>query len=288
MSGDPFHYFRTGPNGTDGMAVGVNWNTRLIPIGMSGDSFTEEQYRSNLIIALNYAASVKAVVANVSSAQVLLQGPLPANLSSVPGCTNVISNVAKKMDLAQIKDNAEKEIAKIKLDWPDDTGKMVVVKGVVNCPVDLNGKTFSGGSGGAGGAGGGPPDAFDSFANTYDPTSQPFIFVGGLSTLTLNPWIDTACNVNAVDILAPATDFIVLDSDPATGLVENKQGNSLAAPLVAGTIGLMVAADPSLAGQGLLIKEQLLCNAYQDGNSCSQGGRILDAEAAVVNSAACP
>ena len=68
------------------------------------------------------------------------------------------------------------------------------------------------------------------------------------------------------------------------------QGNSLAAPVVTGTVGLMVAADPSLNGEPSLIKQRILCNATTNPafETLVRDGNTLNAFAAVTNENSCP
>jgi subtilisin family serine protease len=98
----------------------------------------------------------------------------------------------------------------------------------------------------------------------------------------------SARGVHHVEIAAPANKFNALTLDPAG--FGSREGNSLATPLVTGTVGLMVAADPSLNGKPSLIKDRILCNATKNAGlkTLVEDGNTLNAFAAVTNQKNCP
>jgi subtilisin family serine protease len=98
----------------------------------------------------------------------------------------------------------------------------------------------------------------------------------------------------SVDIFAPATDFVTLM--PGSQDQPNGVGVSFAAPLVTGTIALMLNADPSLKGNVPGIISRLQCNSDPVmitgvagvSTPVSQSSILLNTGSAVLNSNSCP
>ena len=246
----------------------------LLPIKASDPTITKgasaQQLMSSVLIGINYAAMMKSTVINVSSGVAATRNDL--STYSLQSCADsVIGGVGqKKFDL--LKQEAPKAIAALNLKWPGGGGGSVLVVAAPNCPMTIHADD---------------PDFYDLWMNGRTNT-QPIVVVGGLGIQTSFVTADFSARGDLIDIGAPATGFNVLNFRQATGVESNATGNSFAAPLVAGTIGLMVAQDSTLSGQADKLKARLLCNAPSKSGVDFAGQRVLDAFLAVGNGNACP
>lgn len=261
-----------------GPVAGMDWNTRLIPIENGFQPRTQDEInqagkmqnssRGTAYIGISYAAALGADVVNCSFGVSFIKGTDSGNPQAIIG-------IGDKFDA--LKKAIQKEQMSLSL------GKTVVVTAAGNYEQNND-----------------DPDIIKwPGANLGNAN---IIEVGGVDASN-NVATFTNCGAGCassygpmtVAIAAPATGFTVLNSTnigdgPAGPRVwKGCEGTSYAAPMVSGTIGLMIAADPQLQGNAAQVIGRLLCNATAVPSlvGAFSGGRVLNAAAAVNNANGC-
>lgn len=267
---------RTTMCSVNALVAGTNWNARILPVKVGDAKQTLANFliifRSDIVLAINYAAATRASIANLSLGFVLAKNPLSqeGGLVQTDICRNeVIDNIGAKYEDSVTK--LIKERKALKLDWPMGQGKMALVAAAPNCALPL-------------------PTQFDRFFDVWASRrdgSQPIVVVGVANYSNLNQLtcpIGLGAQGNDIDIAAPAFPaFNVLGI--TTPLEKTGVGSSAAAPLVTGTLTLMISKDPTLAGQAGKLKDSLLLHSPSLPQlfGCTRNGLALDAFAAVLN-----
>jgi hypothetical protein len=242
-----------------GLVAGMNWVVRLIPIQNSCDGFGfEASTRATSYLAMRYAVGLGADAINASWGMTYVRG-------ADPGCANSIANLDDKYD--ELTPRINQEGTSLAL------GNSVLVAAADNCAQDND-----------------DGDIFDWPPEINNPN---VIAVSGIRTNIAPPTLaaNRAFGPNTIDIVAPSTNHTLLDM--GGGVNTGCGGNSFAAPMVTGTIGLVIAANvnPPIQGNAATVISRILCNATVSGGLAGQvggGGRVLDVDASVNNTNNCP
>lgn len=267
------------------LVAGVNWATRIIPIAIDvSASRTPLQFPSAIrkeatlareYLGIRYAAKLKADVINASYGLFLLKGRPPSYILDLPSndpqrltCSFITSS-----GLGSKFDKLFPELqGKESLDLGKDLGNTIFVTASHNCPYHL-----------------------DEAGTFLWPAqlSLPNKLVVGSVNKTNQKSSFSAFGLNTVDLTAPGEGFNILDI--SNGILKGYAGTSFSAPLVAGTISLMIAKEPTLKGNASEIIKRLLCSSDQGNNVLRTQvakGRILNIHKSVVapltSGEACP
>jgi hypothetical protein len=232
--------------------VGLNWVARLIPIKHNG-FYQSRQTRATAFLAIRYAADLGADAINASWGVTFSRG-------ADPGCGRSIPDLGDKYD--DLLATLAAEAASLEL------GNSLLVAAVDNCDQD--------------------DDLADIFDWPPELDAPNIIGVTGTTTGVTPPElaVDVAFGRGVVDIAAPADLFTVID---IVGIPYFCGGTSFAAPLVTGTVGLLIANEPSLKGDASALKKKILCNTSGGdvlGDKVASG--LLNVEMALLDPVPCP
>jgi len=239
-----------------GLVAGMNWVGRLLPIqqgGIGGDINTSS--RATAYLAIRYAAALGADAINASWGITYAQ-------NSDPGCNLSIPNLGDKYD--DLLPLVAQEAMSLAL------GSSLLIAAVDNCPQN------------------------DDAANLFDwppELNQPNVVAVGAIQTNVAPATLAAFSAfgpNSVDIVAPGTNHTLLNV--AVGTNPGCQGTSFAAPMVTGTVGLVLTNNPGIQGNAAAVLCRLFNGATLGAGLAGQiggGGRVLNVTGAVMNAGGC-
>jgi hypothetical protein len=242
--------------GNNALAVaGMNWVGRLLPIQHGTAPFEiGASTRSTEYLAIRYAVGLGADAVNASWGVTYAKG-------EDPGCGLAVAEIDDKYgDLLDALEAERESLAlsnTLLVAAADDCAQDDDVSGVFDWPGELD-----------------------------DPN---IVLVTSVFTmLPVQVASRRAFGSSVVDIAAPGESHTVLGF--GSGVNEDCSGTSLAAPMVTGTVGLIIANEPDLRGDAEALRSRLLCNATEIPDLAAQvaNGRVLNVRAAVANANACP
>jgi subtilisin family serine protease len=238
--------------------VGALWNARILPIKTHAANGTGQGLLP-IVTGLKYAQSLGAAVANYSASSNLARknsdvsqcaSNVHVTMTSSNGAfDNFVQQTVSQWDMFGITIPVVATVEDCALDW--DSGNFFAIPAMIKRPNVISVTAT---------------DRLDAIA----------------------PAVGTGAN--SLDIGAPGVDIWVLNpgsTDPHKFMASGGVGaTSLAAPLVSGTIGLMVDRNPSLLGNGKQIRDTIIATGTNKAGNpktsiATTGGR-LNALAAVT------